>query len=90
MSDNDRESLTVSRREYGALCDIRGLESSAHSLVMCARPEGASNWVLEGPSQAFIALQNDLSDEIYNELSPPSRLRQLRKLYDRLSPDNDL
>ena len=30
------------------------------------------------------------ADEIYHELSPPTRLKQLRKLYDRLSPDNDL
>jgi hypothetical protein len=89
MSITDRETLTLSHREYDDLSDIRGLESSAHSLVMCAR-RGDSYWVLEGPSTAFAALRSDLSDEIYHELSPPARLRRLRKLYDRLSPDNDL
>lgn len=91
MSDTDQESLTISHREYDALCDIRGLESSVHSMVMCARQDGTNNvWVLEGSSSAFVALQNDLSDEIYHELSPPSRIRQLRRLYERLSPDHDL
>jgi hypothetical protein len=90
MSDGDRMRLLISRHEYDALMDIRGLESSAHLLVMLARPDASGQMVLEGPSPAFGALQNDLSDEIYHELSPPSRLKQLRRLYDRLAPDHDL
>ena len=86
---SETEKLSITRAEYSALNDIRGLESSAHYMVILARMGTDGRYVLEGPSSAFDALRSDLSDEIYHELSPPTRLKQIRKVYSRLSPDDD-
>ncbi len=83
------ETLIVSRAEYGALDAIRGLEASVHSMVMCAKLKSDGSWILKGSPSAFEALARDLCDEIYEELSPPSRLKHLRKLYRRLEPDGE-
>jgi hypothetical protein len=87
---SEKEKLSISRGEYNALDEIRGLEATAYSMVVLAQQDSNGRYILEGAPSAFDALQSDLADEIYHELSPPTRLRQLRKLYDRLSPDNDL
>ncbi len=87
---SETEKLSITRGEYHALNFIDGLGSSAFHLVVSARQSENGRYVLEGPSEAFDALQGDLNDEIYHELSPPTRLKQLRKLYLRLSPDSDL
>lgn len=89
MNEVDMETLTVSKAEYAALDEIRGLDVLAHSMVMCAKPDN-DNWILRGTSSAFEALASDLFDEIYEELSPPSRRKHLRKLYRRLAPDGEL
>lgn len=90
QTETEKFGLSITRGEYDALDAIRGLEASVHLMVMCARRQENGRFVLEGSQSAFDALQSDLSDEIYHELSPPSRIKQLRKLYQRLSPDSDL
>ena len=89
MSAIETEKLSITGKEYDALQDIRGLEESAHYMVMLAKRDGKGGYILEGRESAFQALQSDLSDEIYHQLSSPARLRQIRKLYDRLAPDCD-
>ena len=90
MTASEREKLSITRAEYDALNEIRGLAEAAHYMVILAKQSSNGRFILEGSSEAFDALTSDLSDEIYHELSPKTRLRHLRKLYDRLSPDNDL
>jgi hypothetical protein len=87
---SETEKLSITRNEYKALNFIEGLDSSAFNLVMCAKQSESGRYVLEGSSEAFDALQCDLSDEIYYELSPTPRLNHLRKLYRRMAPDSDL
>lgn len=83
------ETLTITRGEYSALEQIYGLESSVHFMVMLARPDENGNFELKGTQSTFDALQTDLAEEIYSELSPKSRLSKLRKLYRRLQPDGE-
>jgi hypothetical protein len=85
----EKEKLLITKSQYSALNEIRGLEQSVHAMVMTARPT-PKGWILEGASEAFGHLQSDLSDEIYHEMSPPSRLRHLRSLMNQLEPDSDL
>ena len=84
------ETLVLSRREYDALSDIYGLEPTVHSMVMLARPDQDGDFLLTGDEHAFEALQSDLFEEIYNEMSSTTKLRQLKKIYRRLCPDGDL
>ena len=83
---NDCETLHISDREYDAVFRIRGLQESAHMMVMTAKQDAKAGYILEGQPKAFDELAFDLSDEISYELSPPSKLRQLSKLYNRLRP----
>jgi hypothetical protein len=84
-----KEKLLITKAQYLALDRIRGLEQSVHYMVMAAK-ETPKGYVLEGSSEAFDHLQNDLSDEIYHEMSPASQLKHLRSLMLRLEPDSDL
>ncbi len=86
----EKERLSITKQEYDALNHIRGLGSDVNYMVICAEPTKTGRWVLEGSSEAFDSLSSDLSDEIYEELSPPSHIRHLAKLYARLNPDSDL
>ena len=87
---NDRKTLRITDREYDALSHIRGLQAEAHMMVMTATLGPKGGYILEGRPKAFDELVFDLSDEISYELSPPPQLRQLSKLYSRLSPDDFL
>ena len=87
-SESDSDRMHITRREYCALIDIRGLQEKAHMMVMTARVESNGGYVLEGSSQAFSELTHDLSEEIDFKLSPRTSLRQLSKLYNRLCPDD--
>lgn len=84
-----REKILITKSQYRALEDIRGLEQSAHFMVMCAR-EAPKGYVLEGDQDTFDHLVSDLSDEIFYKMSPPSRLKHLRSLMYQLEPDSDL
>lgn len=86
----EEERLSITKQEYDALSRISGLASDAYYMVMCAEPTKNGRWVLEGSSEAFDTLSSYLAEEIYEELSPPSRIRHLAKLYARLNPDSDL
>ncbi len=76
----ETESFPVSKHEYHALNEIRGLSSDAFSLVVGATLNDKGHYILEGSAEAFDSLTKDVSDEIYYELSPKSR-RNCRKLW---------
>ncbi len=84
-----KEKLLITKAQYGALDNIRGLEESVHYMVIAAK-ETPNGYLLVGEPETFDHLQSDLSDEIYHQMSPPSRLKHLRSLMYRLEPDSDL
>jgi hypothetical protein len=88
MEETETEKLLITKSQYHALNEIRGLEQSAFYLVIGAKqtPKG---YVLEGCPEAFDHLASDVSDEIYYELSPKSQLKALRTLLCRLQPEGD-
>ena len=86
---NETEELSITKGEYNALNFIDGLESSVFNMVVQARQNANGRYTLSGPSSVFDVLQHDIFDEIDAELSPPSRLKHLRKLYLRLVPESD-
>ena len=85
----ETEMFPITDKEYSALINIRGLKEKAHLLVMTANESKSGGYTLKGSSQAFDELTSDLDDEISYKMSPPRRLTQLRKLYNRLSPEGD-
>ena len=86
----EKESLSITKQEYNALNEIRGLSSEAFYMVISAQSTKNGRYVLEGSSEVFDSLASDLSDEIFYELCPKSHLKHLARLYRRLSPDSDL
>jgi hypothetical protein len=89
MSDADIEILSITRAEYSALNYIEGLNQDAFYMVVQAKEDASGRYILRGTPATFDALEHDLFDEIDAELSPPSRLKHLRKLYLRLVPESD-
>jgi hypothetical protein len=80
------EEMLITKSQYNALNEIRGLHLDAFHMVVAAK--GYSNgYLLKGSTEAFAHLRADLSDEVYHELSPKSRLKHLRTLMYRLEPD---
>ena len=87
--ENEIEKVSISKAGLNALNQIRGLQEKAHYLVICgAKQASDGGWYLEGTSDAFDALSDDLAEEILYELSPPSRLPALRAVHRRIDPEN--
>lgn len=80
------EKVTISKTEYHALNMIEGLSQDAFYMVVLAKEDGHGRYLLEGKSETFDRLASDLSDEIYYELSPKSRLKTLRRVYNKVAP----
>jgi len=87
--ESEYEKLTITASQYDALNDMRGLDEKAFYLVVGATADKSGRYILHGKTEAFDALARDVADEIYYELSPKSRLKNLRTLYRRLEPDSD-
>lgn len=81
------QTFKVTDKEYHALNLIRGLEQDVFHMVVLAKPASDGGYILTGSEETFEALERDLFDEIDAQLSPPTRLRQIAKLYHRLTPD---
>ena len=84
---NEIEKVTITKTEHHALSMIRGLSEDAHYMVILAKQGSSGRYILEGKEQAFDNLATDLSDEIFYELSPKSRLKTLNRVYDKVAPE---
>jgi len=82
------EEVLITKSQYNALNEIRGLHQDAFHMVVGAK-EYSNGYVLKGTAQTFDHLRADVSDEVYHELSPKSRLKHLRTLMSRLEPEVD-
>ena len=80
------EKIEITKSQYDALNEIRGLHQDAHTMVMVAKRVD-SGYLLEGTAETFDHLVSDLSDELHYELSPKYRLKHLRTLMNRIYPD---
>jgi len=83
------EKILITKSQYDALIDIRGLQQDAYYMVIAAK-KVTRGYVIEGSSEVFDHLARDLSDEVHYDLSPQYRLKHLRTLLSRLQPDSDL
>jgi len=77
--------VTIDKREFRALNDLRGLPPDTHMLIMCARstPSGAK---LEGSEQAFDELVSFISGEIADGMVPESEIASLCSVCVRIDP----
>lgn len=89
MSD-ETEKVTITGKEYDALNMIQGLAQDAFYLVVSAQEQKDGRWVLEGSEDALDQLAHDVAEEIEFSLSPATRLRHLKTLYFKLTPDCEL
>ena len=62
---NETEKLSITRREYDALNEIRGLQEDAHHMVILAKCDEKGRYTLEGAPETFRSLSSDLFEEIY-------------------------
>ena len=62
--------LTVNNREWRALNELYGLPHDIFHMVVCAKAEGRSRWVLEGDYETFDDLWGMIEECINVELVP--------------------
>ncbi len=86
MAENLR--IEITKLQYSALNDIRGLQQGAHYMVILAN-ETDKGYVLEGTEKTFDHLVRDLYDEVEFEMQPRSALKHLRSLIYKIQPDGD-
>lgn len=89
MSQKYDFEIKVTRREYSALMDIRGLEPPAHSMVMCAALQDNGEWILQGSHDDFDALLRDVNMEIDEQVAPKKNMPSLRRIRDYITPSDD-
>jgi predicted NAD/FAD-binding protein len=89
MSD-EIEKVTITGKEYHALNRIRGLTKDAFYMVVRAQEQKDGRWVLEGSEKTLDQLASDVAEEIEYRISPGVRLRDLKTLYFKLTPDSEL
>lgn len=81
--------IRVSRKEYSALMDIRGLQAGAHSMVMCADSQQNGDWILRGSDDDFDELLSDLDEEIGEGLAPKKNVSALQRVREAITPEDD-
>lgn len=81
--------VRLTRKEYSALSDIRGLEEASHMMVMTADIQENGERILQGSHDDFDALLRDLNMEIDEGLAPRKNLPALRRIRDFITPEED-
>ena len=82
----EKISIAVTESQYIAIDAIRGLESAAHSMVMCAdhTPNG---WILNGSAEAFDKLLGDLHMEVDERMCPKKNIRFLVQVIEKIETE---
>ena len=83
-----KKKVTLSNAQYSAVNNIRGLEQSAHYMVMTATQKEKA-WVLEGTEDTFDELLSDLYDEVEYKMQPAPKLRKILEVICEISPDSE-
>ena len=76
----EKMKVKITKAQYSALNDIRGLQEDAHYMVILAKEDAKGGYVLEGTEKTFDGLVSDLYDEVEFEMQPKSKLKYLRQL----------
>lgn len=85
----EKMKLKITKGQYHALNNIRGLKESAHYMVMCTRVTEGGIYLV-GTEDQYDDLLSDLYDEVGYEMQAESNLRHLRKLIEKLEPADDM
>ena len=80
------KKITLSSSQYNLLQNIRGLNETAHMMVMTATLLNGK-WELKGDEDTICDLVCDLYDEI--ELQPRSKSESLARLICKIQPDGE-
>ncbi len=83
--NEELEEVLISKTQYSALNEIRGLHQDAFYMVIGAK-EYSNGYLLKGKQEVFDALVADLYDEV-NYIAPRTRAKTLRALITRLQPE---
>ena len=84
----EKLEVEISKAQYDALNNIRGLQQDAHYMVILARASD-KGYLLAGTEETFDHLVRDLYDEVEFEMQPASRLKHIRTLICKIQPDGD-
>jgi hypothetical protein len=84
------EKVTITEKEHHTLNMIRGLTQDAFYMIVAAKAQKDGRWVLEGSEDTFNELAHDVAEEIECRYSPGTRLRDLKTVYFKLTPDCEI
>ena len=85
----EKMKIKITKAQYSALNDIRGLQQDAHYMVILAKEDPSGDYILEGTEKTFDGLVSDLYDEVEFEMQPKSKLKYLRQLIGEIHPDGE-
>ena len=84
-TENDAlDEVLISRSQYSALNEIRGLDQDAFYMIVGAK-EYSNGFLLKGKQEVFSALVRDLYDEV--DIAPKTKAKTFRALIKKLEPD---
>jgi len=83
-----KKKVTLTSAQYSAVNNIRGLEQSAHYMVLTATQKD-SGWILEGTEDTFDELLSDMYDEVEYKMQPAPKLRKILEAICQISPDSE-
>ena len=78
--------VTLSKTQYWAVNDLRGLPHDAHMLLMCSHPT-ATGGPLEGPDQAFEELVSFIDEKMAVGMLSATATRALLSLCIKIDPE---
>ena len=86
---SEKIKIKITKAQYSALNDIRGLQQDAHYMVILAKDLPDGGYVLEGTEETFDHLVTDLYEEVEFEMQPKSKLKHLRSLICEIQPEGN-
>jgi hypothetical protein len=86
MSDKYDFEVRLTRKEYSALTDIRGLDDGPHSMRMCAEHHENGDATIQGSHDDFDALLRNLDEEIEEGFAPKKNPPALRRIREYITP----
>lgn len=81
-------TLTLTKAQYSAVCDLRGLPQGAHFLIMTSTIAPGGGGVLEGSEEDFEALLSHINEDISEGLVKARALRSLVSVCEMINPDS--
>ncbi len=80
-------TITLTKAQYRAVNDLRGLPEGAHMMVMCSRPTDKGGGILEGDESDFDELVSFIGESLADGMLSETRGRTLGSLCVKIDPD---